>query len=251
MKFIIYHTAGSLGNLQTGAKLEEYNVVSANNVDIELTGVVSQGSDLETVQEMARSLSFFEKSKGALGWDSDYIFSIFQGFPETIWANVWGESKQEEIVGPDIDNINIVFVSAYRESDQVSFGALATAWLDEQKKPANIRFSWQEPNILQFNLIITGKVDKNINIEDSKVKITEGIDKYYGVDSKDRRPSVITKEINEILDTLGVFKDQLPHLTNRTARPEYSLLITGTTSPSAHNDMVSIGVLTFNITPIL
>ena len=251
LKFVIYHTSGSLGNLQTGAKLDEYNVVSANNVDIELSVVILQGSDLETVQEMAKSLSFFEKSKGALGWDSDYVFSIFQGFPETIWANVWGESKQEEVEGPNIDNINIVFVSAYRETDQVSFGDLATAWLDDQKKPSNIRFSWQEPNILQFNLIITGKVDKNINIEDSKVKITEEIDKYYGVNSKDRRPSVITKEINEILDSLEFFKDQLPHLTNRTDRPEYSLSITGITSPTVHNDMVSIGVLTFNITPIL
>ena len=250
IKFVIYTTEGSGGSLQVGALLDEYNVAEANNVEIVVKSIVSNGTDQETASEMERSLPFFERSKGALGWSSDYIHSIYKGFSDVIWNNVWGEEEQEAVTGADIDNINMVRVSGYRTVNQAGLGTAVLAWLYAQKKPTNVKFIWHEPNILQFNIVVTGKVDKNINIDEAKAGITKSLNDYYGVDSIIRRTSVIKKEINEDIDGLGYFKNQLPHLKNRTERPEYSLSITGTLVPVNLYDMVTVGVISYNITTV-
>ena len=251
IEITIYKTLGKAGSLLVGAGLEEYNVAQASEVLVQVDAVIQAGADQETPEQMLKALPFHELSKGAMGWGDDYRFTVLKYFPAVVWARVWGQAEHEAMTGiPSIDNINNIFVSALWPGNQVNAQSLILPYLKAQKNPVNVKFVWLDPVVVNFNLTLTGKVDKNINIEAAKATIGAALAQYYGEESRYRRVSLIQAELDELIKGLGVFTDQLPHLTNRIERPWFTAAVSGQINPALLNEVIALGTVTYNLTAL-
>ncbi len=217
---------------------------SETDVVIQVTEILKSSMYQESALSAAKSLPIWRLSVGGTGMDVDYISSIKAQFPETIWAEAWGEKKKSQEYNRD--EINIVFISALREENQAGFGVEVINHLETYKHVLQVEFFWKEPLLEGFSLTISGKVEKTFNIGDSEEALTGIMEKYHGLLSTDRRDRVIDSEISDLIKSANVFKNLLPD-KRRKDRPSYSYDITGITTPSSFREVVYLQSINFNI----
>lgn len=214
------------GTLLDGSGYQaKLKIVTETNID--------GGQDTEDIEESRAAMQYWPIYNEDLIWREDYEFYIRRKVSNIVWMYVWGEEEQEALSGPDLDNINTIFVSAYKTG--VAPATLETEITNhlEAVKPINKRFTWVDPDHQTFTVTITAKVSRKLNLAQVEGKIKTFLEEKFGVDSLDRlNQNKVTQSYlyNEFMK-FGYFFEP---------KSELKITLAGITEQILANQMISV-----------
>lgn len=163
---------------------------------------IQNGENQESTEEMRRDLHYAPVYNERLVWDNDYKYFLRRRYPEIVFAVAWGEEEAEKMWGYNLENINKIWICAYSPKRDIQ-EAVMKAIADIPFMCRN--FKWYEPEHVSFTLHVTGKVLKDRVISEVIEDIQSALKEYYGMDSRNRRDTVLLHEIYEIIYSTGYF----------------------------------------------
>lgn len=194
------------------------------------------GANMEGAEETRRNALYYFQYDEKHEWDDDYAFMLRQKLPDLLFCKVWGEEKQENMVGRRaIEHINHIFFSVYATGKPL----IHTDVLAElQTIPEYNRFFAHTPVAHQkFTFSIEGKIKRGLVMHEIATAIRALIERHYGQDSKDRRERALVRDFYKLMNGLthkgiAVFESQ----------DDVFITLSGTREPVKLYDMVSVNM---------
>ena len=197
---------------------------------------LSGGENIEGTEETRRNALYYFQYDEKHEWDDDYAFMLRQKFPDLLFCKVWGEEKQENMVGyRAIEHINHIFFSVYATGKPlIHVDVLA----ELQTMPEYNRFFTHTPVAHQkFTFSIEGSIKRSLVMHEIEAAIRTLIDRHYGQDSKDRRERALVRDFYKLMNGLthngmAVFESQ----------DDVFITLSGVKEPIKLYDMVSVNM---------
>lgn len=228
-------------DIQIGAPLYAQGIEV--DVEIKVIEIRQSSKPQESALSVDKGLPYHRLSRGGSGYDTDYQNDVMTEFPETLSVRAWGEKR--ESAAYDRDNINEIFISAWREENQGTFGYEIMEFLKEKKHILQVHFKWVDPLLTPSSITITGKIERTKDLSEdfavSKAKLKEDIGTHYKLytERADRKNTIYKSFVNSVIDKTLVFENLLPNKP-RNQEPEYELVITGPQFQSSPREIIYI-----------
>lgn len=214
------------------------NPVDINNnfQDLEfITGtVINGGENIEGTEETRRNALYYFLYDEKHEWDDDYEFMLRQQFPHLLFCKVWGEEKQEKMVGyRAVEHINHLFFSVYaKEQPNIHQNVQNTL----ETIPEYNRFFKHVPiEHKKFSARIEGKINRGLALHEVEKTIRNLLTKYYGQNSKDRREHALIRDLYQLMNRISY-----NHIYAFESQDDVFITLSGQKEPKMLYDMVSI-----------
>lgn len=186
---------------------------------ITVAETIQNGEAQESTEEMRRDLHYAPVYNERLIWDNDYHYFLHRRFPDIVFVKAWGEEEAEKMWGHNLDHINRIWLCAYspeREIKELAMAAIADV-------PMMCRnFKWYDPEHLQFQVAVTGKVRDDRVLSEVITDIRNSLNNAYSKASKNRRDIVYLNEVYDIIQATGHFAKDTGGFFNVELRGKYT-----------------------------
>lgn len=163
---------------------------------------VQNGEAQEETEEMRRNLHYAPVYNERLVWDNDYRYFLHRRYPDVVFVRAWGEEEAEKMWGYSVDHINRIWLCAYSPERDIKADAMAAI----AEIPMMCRnFQWHDPEHLEFQVVLTGKVRDDCILSEVLTDIRNGLNEAYGKASETRRDTVYLNEVYDIIQATGYF----------------------------------------------
>lgn len=168
-------------------------------VDLSMDAMLEPGKDpisISTLRDLARYPSTYDHNAVFLG---EFDFLVRRNFPTLRFLSVWNESAEEQARGPDIGNINTLFVACMAEGgtevvlEQVSTEVVPLVIPDTSLTGSQIaikrailasddsyRVAFYTPVRSKISMTVTARVATSYVASDVKAKIIEALLTEFG-----------------------------------------------------------------------
>lgn len=182
---------------------------------VTVAGTIDGGSDSESFAEMKKNIHYWTTYQGKLVWDDDYTFFVKRVIGGIVFIRAWGEEDQEAVTGFSTQNINRIFITAYKPGES-NLSEVVLARVNEVHL-LNRHFTWVPPVFTPFALTITGEVARTSNIGVVTETILATLYENYGKDSDKRREKVYLNDFYSLIEATGCFVENSARFQVETA----------------------------------
>ena len=169
-----------------------------------ITGtIIENGSSMEGTEETRRNALYYFLYDEKHEWSNDYRFMLKQLFPEMLFCQVWGEEKQERMVGfRAVEHISHIFFSVY-ETGRTTLPDEVLEALSSIPE-YNRYFTHKPVEFKKFTVDISGVINHSLVLTDIEIRIQELLLRDYGQDSKTRKNSALKRDIYKLMNSMKV-----------------------------------------------
>jgi len=206
-------------------------------LEIKTTSQISGGSATEDTEEFRRNLIYWPLYNEEFVWGEDYAFFIKRKIPGILWIKVWGEAEAEiEIGQKSIDNINSIFVCAYKPGETALQEHVVQTL--ESVKLFNKWIRWVDPVFVSFTLSITGNIHRKYTAEHVSSVVKAALLSAYGKDSARRMDMFRIKDAYKIVGDTGYFSESMAR---------FSITVAGPTETAKLCEMLCVGTISCSL----
>jgi hypothetical protein len=202
INFTIEETFGA-STLQADAPFTFESIVSPTdrNLTMKLSAMIYSGADpidIETLREWARYPSGYDSSAVYLG---NFDFLIRRNIFPFRFLSVWNEQLEESVRGPNVANINKLFVTALMDG-------VDTTWMQNEIKAvvASADDSYGVKFVSAVETPLAVRIDAEVSVVhdtgDVQAKIQDAILALYGRDSIAAQRGMLRLNSKRLADTL-------------------------------------------------
>lgn len=196
-------------------------------VSITTVAPIAGGAPAETTEEIRRGALYSTPYDEQIVWDNDYVTFIRNNIAGLAWCNVWGELLQEKEVGPSVDHIGRIYISAYSPTaSQASLEQRIIA-LFESTKELNRRYTFVPVNRQPFTITVRGTIQQRQNKEDVRQAIIRALNARFGENAVpgataeyEGSGEIFEKDIWTEIDRQGLLVDFTVTVVGRVAKPK-------------------------------
>jgi len=174
-----------------------------NDLEFVTGTTLDAGSDMEGTEETRRNALYYFLYDENHEWANDYRFMLKRLYPDMLFCQIWGEEKQEKMVGfRSVDHISHIFFSVY-EPNRPDLPDEVNATLSEI--PEYNRFFTHKPyEEKNFTVSISGVINRSLVLTDVEIKIKELLVENYGKSSLNRRDSALKRDLYRLMNAMEI-----------------------------------------------
>lgn len=193
-----------LPELESPFSLQYIFADDENNLKLEMAEMLKAGTapvNIATLRELVRYPSIYDENAVFLG---EFDMLLRAKFSNLAFLNVWNEAREEQVRGPNVDNINTLFVSF-----ELPLGsALTRSAVEAQIKSVilnaddSYKIKFVTPVVEKIQINVSGNIARIYDSEQVTAQIKDVLITEYGQNSfstKQGKVIVKNKEISDLL----------------------------------------------------
>lgn len=177
---------------------------SDNDIKLSLASITKVGTspvDLATLRELVKYPSIYNENAVYLG---EFDLLLRSKFPHLAFLNVWNEAKEEQVRGPNVKNINTLFVSfSLPEEMTIDKSAVETQIKEViHRADSSYRIKFVDPIIYKIPCTISATISRMYGQKEVQKQIIDCILKSFGKEafsSRQGRVSIKNKDIADLI----------------------------------------------------
>ena len=184
-----YITTEGLSSLPQGQELTCLDESINEAITFTSKSTILVGSEREDIESIRTNAQYHTTYDNNTVWDGDYVFFFSNNIRDLTFLNVWGEAKQEELVGSiKPEHINRIYICPFHPGQKKTETKAAVELLCKalDDKAFEKKHVYVEAKTHKYTVSVTGKILSSKKILEVKKSLKFSLAKFTEKDGKHR-----------------------------------------------------------------